>query len=86
MCCAHAVRNVGYILPVPPDGPGDRGNYCFSIHRTAQIVTQSQSSDNESKQTMFRAENARLLLNLLFLLYGHMLPWWWVVFRVVTGS
>ena len=60
MRCARAVRKVGYFGPMFPDGPGDRSNDCVPIHRTAQILTQSQNSDNEVKQTMFRTENARL--------------------------
>ena len=39
---------------------------------------------------MFHTDTARMLsvfyLNLLFLPCGHMLPWWWVVFRVVMGK
>ena len=50
---------------------------------------EAQNSD-ELKQTMFHTESARLLsvfyLNLLFLPSGCMLPWWWVLFRAVTGK
>ena len=58
--CARCAK-VGYLRPVFLDGKGDRGNHCFSIHRTAQILTQSKNSDNELKQPMFHTENARLL-------------------------
>ena len=43
VCCARAVRKVGYFGPVFPDGQGDRGNYCVPMRRTAQILTQSNT-------------------------------------------
>ena len=55
-----ALRKVGYFRPVFPDIQGDYGNYCVPRHRTAQILTQSQTSDSELKQTMFHTKNARL--------------------------
>ena len=57
MCCARAVRRVGYFGPVPPGGQGDRNNYCAPIHRTAQILTQSKNSD----KVVFHTENAGLM-------------------------
>ena len=51
--CACAVRKVGYLGPVFPDGQGDRSNCCVPIHRTAPILTQSKNSDSE-----FHPENA----------------------------
>ena len=79
---------VGYFEPGVPAGQGNRINHCVPTDRTAQILPQSKNLDNERKQIMFHIENARLLsvfyLNLLFLPCGHMLPGWWVVFRVVT--
>ena len=59
--CARAVRKVGYLGPVFPDAEGDCGHYCVPRRRTTQILTQSQNSDNESKQTIFPTENAGLL-------------------------
>ena len=44
-----------------PNGQGDCGNYCVPMHRTAQILTQSQNSDHELNQPMFHTEYARLL-------------------------
>ena len=59
--CARAVQKVGYFGPMFPNDPGDCSNDCVPIHRTAQILTQTQNSDNEVKQTMFQTANARLL-------------------------
>ena len=59
--CACAVRNVGYFGPVFPDGQVDCGDYCVPTHRTAQVLTPSQKSDNELKQTIFHTESAKLL-------------------------
>ena len=61
MRCARAVQKVGYFGPIFPDGQGDHSNYCVAIHRTTQILTQSNNSDNELKQTIFPTKNARLL-------------------------
>ena len=47
--------------PISPDHRGDCGNYCVPMHTTAQILTQSQNSDNELNQPMFHTESARLL-------------------------
>ena len=59
-------------------------------HRTAQILSESKTSEKESKQTAFHTANARMVsffcVNLLFLPSGRMLPQWWVVFRVVKGT
>ena len=41
----------------PPDGQGNRGNYCVPRNRTAQILTQPKNSDD----SMFHTENAKLL-------------------------
>ena len=55
-----------------------------------QIPAQSKTAANESKQTVFHSENARMLsvlyLNLLFVPRGRMLPRWWVGFGVATGK
>ena len=42
---------------MPPDGQGDRNYYCVPMHRTAQILIQSKSSD----KAMFHSKNAGLL-------------------------
>ena len=49
------------ILVLLLSGIGDRGNYGVAIHKTAQILTRSTSSDNLLKQTILRIENARVL-------------------------
>ena len=59
--CARALRKVGYFRPVSPDGQRDRSNYCVPVCRTAQILTQSNNSEDELNQPMFHTENARLL-------------------------
>ena len=59
--CARAVRKGGHFGPVSPDGQADRGNHCVPRRRTTQILTQSQNSDTELKQSMFHTENPRLL-------------------------
>ena len=53
MYCARAVRRVGYLVPLLPDGQGDRSDYRVPIRRHAQILTRSKNSDNELKQTVF---------------------------------
>ena len=47
VCCARAVRKVGYFVPTRPAGQGDRSNFCVPMRRTAQIPSQSQNSDHE---------------------------------------
>ena len=59
-CTVRCVKN-WLFRPVFPDDQGDCGNFCSPVHRTAQIVTQSQKSENEFNQPMFHTENARLL-------------------------
>ena len=51
------MRKVGHFGPVSPNGQGDRSNYLFPTHRTAQILTQSKNSD----KAIFHTENAGLL-------------------------
>lgn len=86
MRCARGVQKVGYLGPMFPDDPGDCSNNCVPIHRTVQILTQSQNSDNAVKQTMFHTENVRLLSeSAVFALWTY-LPRWWVVLRVVMGK
>ena len=86
--CARCV--VGYLGPAFPDGKGDCGTHCVPRHRTAPDAYSVKNPRYESKQTMFHTETARALsvfyLNLLFLPCGRMLPWWCVVFRVLTGK
>ena len=86
MRCAHAVRRVGYFGPVSPDGQSDRSHYSVPTRRTAQILTQSKNSDDESKQTMFCTANAGSLSQSAVLPRGRMLPRRWGVFRAVTGT
>ena len=52
-----AVRKVGYLGPVSPDGQGDRNHYFSPAHRTAPTLTQSKHSD----KAVFHTENAGLL-------------------------
>ena len=61
MRCARAVRKVGYLGPITPEGQGDRGHYSMPIRRPVQILTQSNHSDDELKQTIFPTANAGLL-------------------------
>ena len=44
-----------------PNGQGERSNYCVPIHRTTQILTQSNNSDDELERTIFPTKHARLL-------------------------
>jgi len=59
--CTHCAKKGGHLGPVSPDAHGDRGNHCVSRHGTAQILTRSQHSDEESAQRMFPPDNVRLL-------------------------
>ena len=81
MRCARAVRKLGHFRLMVPDDQSDGGNYCVPPHGTAQIPTQSKSSDNEAKQTVFHTENAGLLSKSAILPPGQVLPRRWVGFR-----
>ena len=70
--------------PVFPDGQDNRDNHCSPRHRTAQIPTQFKNSENESKRTMFHAENARLLSESAVSALWTDASLVLVVFRVVT--
>ena len=59
--CACCAKSSLFLDPFFPDGDGDCGSHCcVTKHRTTQILTQSKTSDNELKQTMFHTKNARL--------------------------
>ena len=79
--CARAVQTIGHFGPGLPSGQGARNNYRVPIRRTAQILTQSNTPENEAKQTMADTEDARMLsvfsLNLLVL---------WVCASPVVGG
>ena len=66
---------VGYFRAASPDGRGDRGDYRVPIKRTAQVLTQSQSSDTELNKCMCHTDNARVP-SLMRLPCGCMLPRW----------
>ena len=60
--CVRALQKVGYFGPIFPNGHGDTVTIVFPYtHRTAQILTQSQNSDNEFLKTIFPTKHARLL-------------------------
>ena len=76
--------------PLPPMATVTTVTTVFPDTGLPQTPTHSENSDNDLKHTMFHTENARMLsvfsANLLFSPCGRMLPWSWVVFRVVTGQ
>ena len=80
MRCARAVRKVGYFGFISPDGQGDRSNYRVPIQGNTQTLTQSKTSDNELKRTMFLTKNASVLSKSAVFAPWTQLPRWWVVF------
>ena len=73
-----------------PMAKGSTVTTTFPYAGLPQIPTQSKNSDNELKRIMLHTEIARMLSfsypTLLFLPCGHVLPWEWVVLRVVRGN
>ena len=90
MLCLRCAKSTPFWTRFPPNGQGDGGNHRVPIHGTAPDSCSVHNSHNAFKQTVFHTENARMLsvfyLNLLCLPCECMLPWWYVVFRVVTGK
>ena len=72
--CACAVRKVGYVGPIVPEGQGDCDKSCVPTHRTAQILTQPKNSDDEVKQTIFPLKIPECRPNLLFWPCGRRSP------------
>jgi hypothetical protein len=65
---AHCVRTVSALYekyaildPFSPMAKVTTNNYCVPIHGIAQILAQSENSDNELQQSVSPTENPRLL-------------------------